>query len=404
MIDAFYKKNFWYFSSIQFDYVNFYFSDGGFVRISRKVDQEEFFDDLPDSSSGRLLFEFHTPSGHFESWEPTLSIAYGQANMIARFLPFLTRVSPNKWIDDRTGELLRTEEVVEQNFHLLPPDLVPNKTSTESEIYNGMIGGVECHLIETQRLLSLPSEGAGFDSRSKSKSKPDLVVQKKALRLKTILQRQLAHYASISQKLDRTFPARVIENRRITEIDIEELVHRFTALEDKRKFLQSAGIIDTEVSQLGLPDRFDKEIAKLLRVYISDTEEKLSIFDDIQERIEVFVRIISDRFLDKTVQVDRECGFRIVTYYNEDVPLDKLSSGEQHQLVMVFELLFEMSKNSIILIDEPELSLHVGWQKRFVSDLLEIIALNELDVVLATHSPQLIGRWRSLTVELGSVE
>jgi predicted ATP-dependent endonuclease of OLD family len=71
--------------------------------------------------------------------------------------------------------------------------------------------------------------------------------------------------------------------------------------------------------------------------------------------------------------------------------------------VLFFELLFETEKNSLILIDEPEISLHVSWQKKFITDLMDIIDLNQFDVVLATHSPQLIGRWGDLVVELGDV-
>ncbi|ESZ11562.1 hypothetical protein X737_29425 [Mesorhizobium sp. L48C026A00] len=66
-------------------------------------------------------------------------------------------------------------------------------------------------------------------------------------------------------------------------------------------------------------------------------------------------------------------------------------------------MLFEIRRNSLILIDEPELSLHVAWQKKFIGDLLSIIELNKFDVLLATHSPQLIGRWNDLVVELGDV-
>jgi predicted ATP-binding protein involved in virulence len=52
------------------------------------------------------------------------------------------------------------------------------------------------------------------------------------------------------------------------------------------------------------------------------------------------------------------------------------------------------------LIDEPELSLHVGWQAQFLKDLQEITGLADLDVLMATHSPDIIqDRW-DLTVEL----
>ncbi|MBK8232979.1 MAG: ATP-binding protein [Candidatus Eisenbacteria bacterium] len=74
--------------------------------------------------------------------------------------------------------------------------------------------------------------------------------------------------------------------------------------------------------------------------------------------------------------------------------------GEQHELVLLYDLLFRVRPNTLVLIDEPELSLHVTWQKTFLSDLLEIVEATGFDVVLATHSPFIVGDRNDLLVEL----
>ena len=77
-----------------------------------------------------------------------------------------------------------------------------------------------------------------------------------------------------------------------------------------------------------------------------------------------------------------------------------MSSGEQHQLVLFYELLFRIKEKSLILIDEPEISLHLGWQKKLLRDLLKIAKIVQVDFIIATHSPLIINdRW-DLTVEL----
>jgi predicted ATP-binding protein involved in virulence len=82
------------------------------------------------------------------------------------------------------------------------------------------------------------------------------------------------------------------------------------------------------------------------------------------------------------------------------IPLVALSSGEQHQLVLYYQLLFKTNKHSLIMIDEPEISLHIAWQKLFLKDLQEVIAHNPFDALIATHSPQIIhDRW-DLTASL----
>ena len=84
------------------------------------------------------------------------------------------------------------------------------------------------------------------------------------------------------------------------------------------------------------------------------------------------------------------------------LPLDLLSSGEQHELVLHYNLLFRVRPNTAVLIDEPELSLHVGWQKKFLPDLTEIVQLSGFDAVVATHSPFVVGDRDDLMVPLGN--
>jgi predicted ATP-binding protein involved in virulence len=71
-------------------------------------------------------------------------------------------------------------------------------------------------------------------------------------------------------------------------------------------------------------------------------------------------------------------------------------------LVLLYELLFLVSPDSLVMIDEPEISLHVAWQQEFLNDLSTIIDQTLFDALIATHSPQIIhDRW-DLTVELAA--
>ena len=71
--------------------------------------------------------------------------------------------------------------------------------------------------------------------------------------------------------------------------------------------------------------------------------------------------------------------------------------------VLLYELLFKVEPGALVLIDEPEISLHVAWQKEFLKDILSVIAVQRINVILATHSPQIINdRW-DLTVDLEEI-
>ncbi|MCW2370329.1 ABC-type molybdate transport system ATPase subunit [Sphingobium sp. B11D3D] len=213
----------------------------------------------------------------------------------------------------------------------------------------------------------------------------------------------MAAYAAISQSLDRSFPRRVLQQGQIEPAS--GLTSALTELDNLRYGLTEAGILDPEAEDALPPiEQTNSAIAAVLSVYVEDTRKKLDVLASLREKILLFKELIDGRFFPKYVVVDKDVGFIVNRSPTFDVPLEKLSSGEQHQLVLFFELLFELKKNSLILIDEPELSLHVAWQKQFISDLKRIIELNEFDVLLATHSPQLIGEWEDLVVEIGNVD
>lgn len=73
----------------------------------------------------------------------------------------------------------------------------------------------------------------------------------------------------------------------------------------------------------------------------------------------------------------------------KEIPIDFLSSGELHDLNMYYDLIFGRP-NCIVLIDEPEISQHIEWQERFIDDLSEICEMNNIQALVATHSPNII--------------
>ena len=68
---------------------------------------------------------------------------------------------------------------------------------------------------------------------------------------------------------------------------------------------------------------------------------------------------------------------------------DKLSSGEQHIVILVYDLLFESEDDSIFLVDEPELSFHLSWQGEFLPAIKKIVDIRKIQCVFATHSAQI---------------
>ena len=162
-----------------------------------------------------------------------------------------------------------------------------------------------------------------------------------------------------------------------------------------------AGLLErVQEIDIEVPGEIDETKKPVLSVYIEDAKEKLSIFDEITNKIELMKNIINDHFKFKTLSISKEQGFIFINSLGNPLSPTDLSSGEQHELVLLYELLFKVKPWSLILIDEPELSLHIAWQEQVLNDLEKITKLADLYVIMATHSPQIIhDRW-DLTVEL----
>ena len=70
-----------------------------------------------------------------------------------------------------------------------------------------------------------------------------------------------------------------------------------------------------------------------------------------------------------------------------------MSSGEKQIFIIFASLIFGLknNKSGIYIIDEPEASLHLKWQREFVSSILEINP--NIQLIFATHSPEIVGRY-----------
>ena len=82
----------------------------------------------------------------------------------------------------------------------------------------------------------------------------------------------------------------------------------------------------------------------------------------------------------------------------DEFDINELSSGEKQLFLRTLAIKMLNPENSIILIDEPELSLHPKWQQRIV-DVYRKIGKNN-QIILATHSPHILGSVRKENIML----
>lgn len=327
----------------------------------------------------------------------------------------LDRIGGNRWLDVRTGFVLTMEDIVE-------------KYNLGSELYKQYECGwfedvkkkISTTFIQEQRLqsqmISEPSRSI-YSSRSSYRRRealaPIKAVKKYSHEIVDKIRTTSDVYEKRSQEKERSFPGRVIGKSSYPEF--KDLQERLEELEKKRKDFMKLGLLDDDkkdtpdIPQLSSDqENTDRDLADLAKnffsIYVQDIEDKLSEFDEISKQLRLLTEIINKRFQHKQLTIDKQKGFIIFPSDNDSIPITSLSSGEQHELVLFYRLLFHVQPNSLILIDEPELSLHVDWQRNFLNDIQRITDLRKFDVLMATHSPMIIQDKWDWMVGLGEPE
>ena len=138
-----------------------------------------------------------------------------------------------------------------------------------------------------------------------------------------------------------------------------------------------------QIKERGIQTDHDKVVCHyFLKLYESHKE-----LNQKEKTIRDFVEVCNRYLQNKTMRYDSPSfSFYITSNYdNHDIKLFQLSSGEK-QIVSLFSHLYLSNKsNYYVLIDEPELSLSVKWQKTFLEDVRKGAFCNGL--IAVTHSP-----------------
>jgi predicted ATP-binding protein involved in virulence len=397
LLNGFFNSRYSVFREIPFNHFQIVFDSETIIDIVKILDRSErkakIILLLSDSNSEVFSLDLTTPN--------TLDEINFPIELLNEIIG-LRQVDFNLWLYMPTNEHLSLSEVLDRFEDSLPSSI---RLREEPKWLEKLKGDIRVRLIESQRLLNIiPNPSKIYTGTSSMLDTVSAI----SLEIAEIIRNSLTRYGAISHALDVTFPRRLVQRQLSPTLTIEQIRDRLNQLEVNRSRLIQVGLLDkSENSELEIQSPvIDENTKNILSVYVEDVERKLNIFNGVLSKLELLKKIINSKFTYKEIDFDREKGFVFKTLYNSSLSdfdtllATDLSSGEQHELVLLYELLFKVEAKSLVLIDEPELSLHVGWQVSFLKDLQEVIKLADLDILMATHSPDIIqDRW-DLTVEL----
>lgn len=126
--------------------------------------------------------------------------------------------------------------------------------------------------------------------------------------------------------------------------------------------------------------------------------------DEKRKKINLFEKTVNSFFsqTDKKIIVN-SIGNLTVAIINSShrVEVEELSSGEKQLIIIIANMIFSKRIDiRNIIIDEPEISLHIKWQDMFISALRSLNTDTQL--ILATHSPDIIGDYDEFCTPINS--
>ncbi len=190
---------------------------------------------------------------------------------------------------------------------------------------------------------------------------------------------------------------------------LESLINRDNALIDFKldgkevnAYKKEKGSYEEELQEhiiyLSALSDSDVEVENLIREYIDyfiyDKNENAAVgIENLQEDMdEIFDGFDIGFYFKKIDYKTKKPLFSIENGDRDDIEfgLNDLSTGERTLLSKMFYLYLKDPKGKVILIDEPETSLHPSWQNMILKFYKDFSRLNNCQIILATHSPHII--------------
>lgn len=402
-INAVFNKEMDTIKSTDLQSVSFFFSTGAILKIDRK---KIYLDPEKEKATGIIYLAYSIIENGKETVFDSFENTDEYQDIVKRFLkgyrpfPFLERINESTWYDRKRETKLNLEEVIAEYGTIIFRRY--SREYLEDDIpqpVQDILASMDVRLIAADRLtVAKRVERQYGEDNIKIERRVNLIAKDLSQKIRDTIQQ----YAQLSQAKDRTFPLRAIKQS--SPLTVDEIKSKMIELESKRKEFVDTGILEEEQDDIGIHDLLDaitESNRQNLSLYAIDTEEKLNALSSLSSSINLFRNLIDKNFNNKRIVFNKDYGFRFVATYSDSTILPQsLSSGEQLELVMFYDLIFNASENTLILIDEPELSLHIKWQLDYVDELLQIISATKFSAVLATHSPQIIHDKWDLTVSL----
>lgn len=141
----------------------------------------------------------------------------------------------------------------------------------------------------------------------------------------------------------------------------------------------------------------DSISARLIGPYLRSLASRLEAVEPIYDVLNNFVTTMNGFLTRKSISYKLSVGFIVQDDLMNQLDASCLSSGEQQLLLIFSYVMATRDTPSVFIIDEPEISLNIKWQRKMVKSLMDVAKGSQVQFILASHSIELI------TQHMGSV-
>jgi len=185
----------------------------------------------------------------------------------------------------------------------------------------------------------------------------------------------------------------------------------------QQAFSENTGFITqamTALAGVGAGSLLDMQLFQLQRKYL---DYQVNIGNRIIEKLQAgdteaaqqmsqkktrFQDIVDELFSDTGKKIIRTANELQFTQIGEVLLPYRLSSGEKQILIILLTVLVEDNQPYVLFMDEPEVSLHMEWQKRLVDLCIELNP--NVQIILTTHSPAIVmNGWVDSVTEVSDI-
>lgn len=167
-------------------------------------------------------------------------------------------------------------------------------------------------------------------------------------------------------------------------------------------------IIIDKLSDIGINgSNSDDTYSKTIYFLYTQLQKRQDRIDRKEKELEEFFSICNNYLNNKKFKYIKEkFSYQIVLdesrNQNNFIQIDTLSSGEKQLITMFAYLYLSKNKNIFLMIDEPELSLSITWQKSFILDILN--GKKCIGILAVTHSPFIVEKLYKYTSSIDELE